>query len=76
MYNFINYILLLYYSGKSIIFKFEDLGKVNFIQGAVYKGGNPMKDDSLSKIFIIEGCKKGIGNQGGLRKTSKEKDVK
>lgn len=38
-----------------MIFKFEDLGEANLIQGAVYKGGSnkkPMKDDSLSKIFI------------------------
>lgn len=62
-----------------MIFKFEDLGTSNLIQGAVYEGGsnkNPMKDDPLSKIFIIEGCQKGIGNQGGFRKTSKEKDGK
>ena len=63
--------------GDFMIFKFEDLGTANLIQQAVYKGGsnkNPMKDDPLSKIFIIEGCEKGIGNQGGFRKTSKEKD--
>lgn len=62
-----------------MIFKFEDLGSSNLIQGAVYEGGsnkNPMKDDPLSKIFIIDGCEKGIGNQGGFRKTSKEKDGK
>lgn len=62
-----------------MIFKFEELGKSNLIQGAVYEGGrnkNPMKDDPLSKIFIIEGCQKGIGNQGGFRKTSKEKNGK
>lgn len=62
-----------------MIFKFEELGKSNLVQGAVYDGGsnrNPMKDDPLSKIFIIEGCEKGIGNQGGFRKTSKEKDGK
>lgn len=62
-----------------MIFNFKDLGQANIIQGAVYEGGNnknPMKDDPLSKIFIIEGCEKGIGNQGGFRKTSKEKDGK
>lgn len=62
-----------------MIFKFEELGKSNLIQGAVYESGrnkNPMKDDPLSKIFKIEGCQKGIGNQGGFRKTSKEKDGK
>lgn len=62
-----------------MIFKFEDLGISNLIQGAVYEGGsnnNPMKDDPLSKIFRIEGYEKGIGNQGGFRKTSKEKDGK
>lgn len=62
-----------------MIFKFEDLGRADLIQGAVYEGGsnnNPMKDDPLSKIFRIEGYEKGIGNQGGFRKTSKEKDGK
>lgn len=62
-----------------MIFKFEDLGKSNLIQGAIYEGGsnkNPIQDDPLSKIFIIEGCQKGIGNQGGFRKTSKEKACK
>lgn len=62
-----------------MIFKFEDLGTSKLIQGAVYEGGsnnNPMKDDPLSKIFRIEGYEKGIGNQGGFRKTSKEKDGK
>lgn len=62
-----------------MIFKFEDLGTSNLIQGAIYEGGsnkNPMQDDPLSKIFIIEGCQKGIGNQGGFRKTSKEKACK
>lgn len=46
-----------------MIFKFEDLGQANLIQRAVYKGGsnkNPIKDDPLSEIFIIEGYEKGI----------------
>lgn len=62
-----------------MIFKFEDLGKSDLIQGAIYKGGNnktPFENDPLSKIFKIEGFEKGIGNQGGFRKTSKEKDGK
>lgn len=62
-----------------MIFKFEELNSSDLIQMAIYEGGsykNPMKDDPLSKIFKIEGCEKGIGNQGGFRKTSKEKDGK
>ncbi len=60
-------------------FEFEELSSSQLIQGAVYKGGNnknPMKDDPLSKIFKMEGFQKGIGNQGGFRKTSKEQNNK
>lgn len=56
-------------------YKFNNLSESDLLQGATYIGGssnNPMKDDPISKIFKIEGCKKGIGNQGGFRKTSKE----
>ena len=62
-----------------MIFQFKELSKADLIPGAIYKGGdykNPMKDDPLSKIFKIEGYKKGIGNQGILRKTFKEKKGK
>lgn len=60
-------------------FKFEKLNSSDLIQMAIYEGGdykNPMKDDPLSKLFSIEGFEKGIGNQGGFRKTSKERDNK
>ncbi len=59
-----------------MIFKFEELSMSNLVQGAIYKGGDnktPMKDDPLSKIFKPEDAKKGLGNQGGFRKASKEK---
>lgn len=62
-----------------MIIKFEDLSKSDLIQGAIYKGGpfkTPMQNDPISKIFIIEGCEKSIGNQGGFRKTSKENNGK
>lgn len=58
-----------------MIFEFDDLSRVDLIPGAIYKGGNyktPTKDDPLSKLFIIEGCKRGIGNMSGFRKTRKE----
>lgn len=62
-----------------MIFEFNKLSEVSIVPGAVYKGGDnktPTKDDPLSKIFIIDGCKKAIGNMGGFRKTSKERDGK
>ncbi|OHW61264.1 hypothetical protein EUAN_23880 [Andreesenia angusta] len=62
-----------------MIFTFEELYSASLIQGAVYEGGknkSPTKDDPLSKIFRIEGCRRGIGNQGGFRKALKEREGK
>lgn len=62
-----------------MICKFEDLGKSNLIPGCIYEGGDskiPLKDDPLIKLFKVDGYKKGIGNIGGFRKASKEKNGK
>ncbi|WP_195945401.1 HNH endonuclease [Paraclostridium bifermentans] len=62
-----------------MIFKFDELKNADLIPGAIYKGGsykNPMKDDPLSKLFKLDGFTKGLGNQGGIRKASKELDGK
>ena len=62
-----------------MICKFDDLGKSNLIPGCIYEGGDtktPLKDDPLSKLFKIDGYKKGIGNIGGFRKASKEENGK
>ncbi|GAA0714927.1 hypothetical protein GCM10008904_31180 [Paraclostridium ghonii] len=60
-------------------FKFENLKNEDLISGAIYKGGrckNPIKDDPLSKLFKVDGFIRGLGNQGGIRKSSKELDGK
>lgn len=61
------------------IIGFEDLGKASLEKDAIYEGGNSsvsLRNDPLSKLFKLEGFKRGIGNQSGFRKSNREKNGK
>ena len=56
-------------------YRYHELEEANLIESAIYEGGNqnnPMKDDPLVKLFKFKEFKRGLGNQGGFRKSTKE----
>lgn len=61
------------------IVSFTDLREADLEKGAIYEGGHSstaLKNDPLSQLFRLDGFIRGIGNQGGFRKSNKEKNGK